>query len=133
MESESKKSSFKIDDKRQFNPDGSERSEGQPNASSSQSSSSVSHEQIESMNNEEVSLSSFIMSLATQGMMQLGEMQAPEGYQVPVDLAHAKQTIDLISMLKEKTKGNQDQFEAKLFEEVLYSLRMSFVKRKGSA
>lgn len=134
MESESKKSSFKIDDKRQFNPDGSERSGAQASSATSQTSSPTNHEHIDSSHSsEDVSLSSFVMSLATQGMMQLGEMQAPEGYSVPVDLVHAKQTIDLISMLKDKTKGNQDAFEEKLFEEVLYSLRIAFVKKKGQA
>ncbi len=140
MESEPKKSAYKVEDKRQFNSDGSDRHNSDASTaakSGGQQDGTLSTDHLEhysqASSQDEVSLSSFIMSLATQGMMQLGEMSAPEGFQVPVDLEHAKQTIDLISMLKEKTKGNQDEFEVKLFEEVLFSLRMAFVKKKGSA
>lgn len=83
-------------------------------------------------NDNEIQFGSFIMSLATQGMMQLGEMPAPDGLQVPVDLNHAKQTIDVLTILREKTKGNLDSFEENLFQEVLHNLRMAYIKKTGT-
>lgn len=79
----------------------------------------------------EIDFSSFIMSLATQGMMQMGEVPAPEGMSIPTDLNAAKQTIDILSMLRIKTKGNLDTFEDQLFEEILHNIRMSYVKKTG--
>jgi hypothetical protein len=76
----------------------------------------------------EIDLSAFVMSLATQALMQLGAMQPPAGVTVPVDHESAKQTIEILSMLKVKTKGNLDKEESKLFDDILHSLRMSYVK-----
>lgn len=76
----------------------------------------------------EINFSSFLISLATQAMMQLGEAPAPDGMSVPVDVTMAKQTIDIISMLREKTKNNLDSFEEQLFEEILHNLRMTYLR-----
>lgn len=76
----------------------------------------------------EINFSSFIISLATQAMMQLGEAPAPDGMDVPVDVVMAKQTIDIISLLREKTRNNLDEFEEKLFEEILHNLRITYIR-----
>ncbi len=76
----------------------------------------------------EINFSSFLISLATQAMMQLGEAPSPDGMSVPVDVAMAKQTIDIISLLREKTRNNLDQFEEQLFEEILHNLRMTYIR-----
>ncbi len=76
----------------------------------------------------EINFSSFIISLATQAMMQLGEAPAPEGMEMAVDVSMAKQTIDIISLLREKTRNNLDQFEEQLFEEILHNLRMTYIR-----
>jgi hypothetical protein len=47
------------------------------------------------------------------------------------NLPLAKQTIDLIGMLKEKTKGNLTSDEEKLMENMLYDLKMRYVKAAG--
>ena len=75
----------------------------------------------------DISFSSLVMSLATQTLMQLGEMGAPEGVSVPVDVEGAKQTIEILSMLSLKTKNNLSKEEAQLLEEVLHNLRVGFV------
>lgn len=72
--------------------------------------------------------SSFVISLATQALMQLGAMEAPAGVNIEVDHHAAKQTIDIISMLKEKTKGNLDSQEENLIEDILHELRMGYVR-----
>ena len=78
----------------------------------------------------EITFSSFAMSLATQALIQLGEMQAPQGLNLPVDRDAAKQTIDILTMLEEKTRGNLDQEESGLMEEILHNLRMSNVRKQ---
>lgn len=79
---------------------------------------------------EEVSFTSFVMSLATQTMVQMGEMQAPAGMEIPVDVESARQTIDILAMLQRKTRGNLSSEEVRFMEEVLHTLRMSYVRRK---
>jgi hypothetical protein len=76
----------------------------------------------------EISFNNFILSLSTSALIQLGEIQDPITKQSAKQLPSAKQTIDLISMLKEKTKGNLSSDEAKILEAILYDLRMRYVK-----
>ncbi len=78
---------------------------------------------------EDVTLTSFIMSLATQTMVQLGEMDPPSGMEIPMDVEAARQTIDIISMLQRKTKGNLSADESRFIVEVLHTLRMSYVRK----
>ena len=73
-----------------------------------------------------VSFSSFIVSLATSAMANLGEGPGSE-----LDLPLAKQTIDLLGVLKDKTDGNLDDEEARLLEAVLYETRMKFMEKSG--
>ena len=78
---------------------------------------------------EDVTLTSFIMSLATQTMVQLGEMDPPTGMEIPMDVEAARQTVDIISMLQRKTKGNLSADESRFIVEVLHTLRMSYVRK----
>lgn len=75
-----------------------------------------------------VSFSSFIVSLATSAMGHLGE-----GPGSTVDLPMARQTIDLLGVLKDKTAGNLDDEETKLLEAVLYETRMKFMEKGGTS
>lgn len=77
-----------------------------------------------------VTFSSFIVSLAHQALWQLGAVPPPPGMDIPVDRVAAKQTIDILSLLEEKTKGNLDPMEARLVQEVLHELRINFVKMR---
>jgi hypothetical protein len=61
----------------------------------------------------------------------LGEIQDPFTQKSAKNLPSAKQTIDLIGMLKEKTKGNLTPEEEKVIDYVLYDLRMRYVKAAG--
>jgi len=79
----------------------------------------------------EINFINFIFSLSTSALIQLGEIQDPLTQQQVKDLPLAKQTIDLIGMLREKTKGNLTPDEEKLIETVLYDLRMRYVKATG--
>ena len=80
-----------------------------------------------------VSFASFVVSIASSAMVNLGEVPDPVSKQRSVNLAMARQTIDLLGVLEEKTRGNLDEEEAKLLETILYDLRMRFVEKRGPA
>ena len=79
----------------------------------------------------EIDFTNFILSLSTSALIQLGEIQDPFTQKSAKNLPLAKQTIDLIGMLNEKTKGNLSPDEEKVLEYVLYDLRMRYVKAAG--
>ena len=132
-EEKSSSTGFKVSDKRRFDDQGNTRddasSEAAPSASGESPTAGPTRRQ--SAQSVEINFSSFVISLATSAMMQLGEMQVPPGMSVPVDPAAARQTIDLLTMLEQKTKGNLDAEEARLLEELLHALRMSYVKHSA--
>jgi len=76
----------------------------------------------------EVNFSSFLLSLSSSSLLHLGEIADPQSGEKKKDLALAKQSIDIISLLRDKTKGNLTQEEEKLMDHLLYDLRMRFVK-----
>jgi len=79
----------------------------------------------------EITFINFIFSLSTSALIQLGEIQDPITQKQSKNLPLAKQTIDLIGMLKEKTKGNLTLEEEKFIDNVLFDLRMRYVKAVG--
>ena len=76
----------------------------------------------------EISFINLIFSLSTSVLIQLGEIQDPITQQLAKNLPLAKQTIDLIGMLEEKTRGNLTSDEGKVLENILYDLRMRYIK-----
>jgi len=72
--------------------------------------------------------STFVLSLATSAQMHMGLLQNPATGKQERNLDLAKQTIDLIGMLQDKTKGNLSDQESKLIEQVLYELRLVYVE-----
>jgi len=75
----------------------------------------------------EVSFERFIASLYMSALMQLGLVHEQGGMPV-VDLIGARQTIDTLGMLADKTKGNLNTVEDNLMQNVLYELRMAYVE-----
>ena len=76
-----------------------------------------------------VDFSTFVLSLGTTALYQLGVMSDPaSGDVADPDPLIAQQTIDTLEMLCEKTRGNLDEEERKLIESLLYELRMRFVE-----
>ena len=76
----------------------------------------------------EVNFSSFLLSLSSSTLLHLGEIADPQSGEKKKELALAKQSIDIIVLLKDKTKGNLTQEEEKLLDHLLYDLRMRFVE-----
>jgi hypothetical protein len=79
----------------------------------------------------EISFANLILSLSTSALIQLGEIQDPVSQKSEKNLPLAKQTVDLISLLQQKTIGNLTPDEEKLMESVLYDLRIRYVKATG--
>ena len=78
------------------------------------------------------SLAMLISTFYSQAMMALGVMPNPTTGEKGTDLQMAKHFIDTLEMLEVKTKGNTDEEENKMFEEVLHLLRMAYVGAKKS-
>ncbi len=76
-----------------------------------------------------VDFSTFVLSLGTAALYQLGVMSNPEtGETAEPDPLIAQQTIDTLEMLRDKTRGNLEEEERKLIDSLLYELRMRFVE-----
>lgn len=71
-----------------------------------------------------VSFSSFVVGLATSAMGHLGEGPASS-----MNLELARNTIDVLGILKEKTEGNLDDEEQRLLDTLLYETRLKFVEK----
>lgn len=76
-----------------------------------------------------ISFSQFIMSLATNAFIFMGITPHPETGETITDLVSAHQTIDILGMLREKTKGNLTEEEEKFFDNILAQLRLTFVQK----
>jgi len=79
----------------------------------------------------EVDFSYFLVSLSSSALFHLGEIADPQTGQKSKDLPLAKHSIDIIAMLKEKTKGNLTEEEDKALESILTDLRWRYVKAAG--
>jgi len=77
----------------------------------------------------QIDFATFILSLSHSALMHLGEAPDPETNKLEVSLPLAKQNIDLLGLLEEKTKGNLTGDEERLLAQVLFDLRMRFVEK----
>jgi hypothetical protein len=75
-----------------------------------------------------IDFSTFVLSLSTSALYQMGLVNGPDGAAVAEpDLIMARQTIDTLKMLRAKTNGNLDEAEVKLIDNLLYELHSHFV------
>jgi len=79
----------------------------------------------------EINFPTFIFSLNSSALLNLGAIEDPGTGQKAKNLLLAKQTIDILGMLEEKTTGNLTDDEAAMLKNILYELRMLYVKEKG--
>ncbi len=73
--------------------------------------------------------SSFLLSLATTALVHLGEVSDPAGGRGHTNLDAAKQMVEILSMLQEKTEGNRNPEENRLLDDILYELRMKILTK----
>lgn len=145
-QAEIEESRFKVSDRRKFNAEGdpvvTSREEVRPSSSQETPADSVESSTIETPHSgparqtsgeQEIDFSGFLLSLATSAMAHLGELPDPTTGQKREDLKAAHQMIDIISMLKDKTKGNLETDEQRLIDDVLYELRMKYLKKTNAA
>ena len=79
----------------------------------------------------EINFSTFVFSLNASALVHLGAMPDPSTGKTDKNLDLGKQTIDIIAMLEEKTKGNLTSDEEQLLKNTLYDLRMRYIREKG--
>jgi hypothetical protein len=114
MNAPNEESGFKVVDRRRVDESGESRetTEARPTADPAQGP---------------ITFSLFLQSLGHQCLMSMGIIPWPDG-ETRQNLDHARETIDVLSILHEKTTGNLTASEQRFFDSVLYELRVTFVK-----
>jgi hypothetical protein len=78
----------------------------------------------------EINFPTFVASLNASALLHLGAIEDPSTGKKDKDLPMAKQTIDILNMLQEKTSGNLSKEEEDMLKNILYDLRIMYVKEK---
>ena len=78
----------------------------------------------------EINFATFVASLNASTLLHLGAIEDPSSGTKNKNLPLAKQTIDILSMLQEKTSGNLSEEEENMLKNILYDLRIMYVKEK---
>ncbi|RME55938.1 MAG: DUF1844 domain-containing protein, partial [Deltaproteobacteria bacterium] len=73
----------------------------------------------------------FLLSLQSAALFHLGILPDPQSGKREVNLPQAKQTIDILGILEEKTKGNLTKEEEEILTRILTDLRLTYVKVQG--
>ncbi|MBM4300299.1 MAG: DUF1844 domain-containing protein [Deltaproteobacteria bacterium] len=79
----------------------------------------------------EITFSSLLFSLSSSAFVHLGAIPDPNTGKVEKNLPLVKQTIDLLGLLRNKTRNNLTAEEENLFDHLLYDLRMAYVREVG--
>ncbi len=98
-----------------------------PAAQTTSATSSTEPSQAQAPPTPPVTFSSFVISLGSSSLMLMGEQLDPAQAPIPVNLPQAKEIIDLLSVLENKTKGNLTPDEQTVLRDMLYALRMKYV------
>ena len=135
MEEKKKDSGFVVKDKRLFDESGKERPQEEAQSSAAEEKPKV-HESPRTEPKQEsdypqVTFTNFVLSLSTSALFHFGDFPDPEGGKTEKNLPAAKQTIDILDMLNDKTKGNLNENENNLIQGALYELKMRYVKEKA--
>jgi len=152
---ENKEPAFKVQDRRRFSSEGEAKAESEESAErvevpplNSSATASPNREEVTRPSSAksaaasarpepnrgggapapELTFAAFVWSLSEQALAALGEIPDPATGQVSHDLIMAQQMIDIIIMLRDKTRGNLDQHEQTLVQEILSTLQMKYVE-----
>ena len=144
MPEREKKEPIKVTDRRSFTLEGERRApEGTETSSSDASGNSPGTSNVQGEgfelrrppqpgappSTQAVDFSSFILSLTSTAFIHLGEMEDPVTHKVEVHLEAARQMIDIIDMLHQKTRGNLDPQEEEFISGVLFELKMRYADK----
>jgi hypothetical protein len=138
------KKDFVVKDRRIFAQDGDEKKEAdeekeekiapvtdQEAARQEFQEQATAGDQEEEAQFPEINFPTFIASLNASALLHLGVIEDPASGQKTKNLPMAKQTIDILSMLESKTEGNLTKEEENMLKNILYDLRILFVKEKS--
>ncbi|MFQ6091760.1 MAG: DUF1844 domain-containing protein [bacterium] len=84
-------------------------------------------EETSSMDTKSILFKQLVLSFQASAMQQMGKLMNPFTQKIERNMSQAQMSIDMLDMLKEKTKGNLTEEEARLIEGVLFELRMNYV------
>jgi hypothetical protein len=127
---EPQNSEFKVSDRRRFSTEGEPLDPAEEKQARSESPVSPEADQAGRYDGPPLPEASFdllVISLGMQARMELSQAPGPEG--PPPNLDLARHTIDLLSVLQQKTKGNLTLEESRLLENTLTELRFRYVQR----
>jgi hypothetical protein len=138
MEESEQEQEFKVTDRRRFTPEGEtkEHKADKEKESTAEQPPPVEaaeeHVEQEQPKREQppppIDFTGFVVSLSHTALFQLGLIKIPGAEEPKKDLQGARQTIDLLALLQEKTKGNLTEQETRVLTESLFQLRMAFVE-----
>ena len=126
MEDRDDKPGFTVTDRRRFTDEAAAR-EADANAAETPERDSAATTSPGPSDLEPVTFSTFVLGLSTQALLHLGEIESPLAGKVERDLGAAKDIIDVLGVLREKTRNNLEQAEERLLDSILYDLRMRYV------
>ena len=134
MEEKKKDSGFVVKDKRHFGESTEDSPQEETKKTAAEEKQDKTENSRQTQDNENnyplVNFTNFVLSLSTSALFHFGDFPETEGGAPQKNLPAAKQTIDILDMLNEKTKGNLDKNESSLIQGVLYELKMRYVKEK---
>jgi len=125
MDDQQEKPGFRVSDRRRFTDTGESRETTESAAGTAAASASPGAPDRAA---EPVTFSTFVLGLSTQALLHLGEIESPLAGKVERDLVAAKDIIDVLGILREKTRNNLEQPEEHLLDSILYDLRMRYVE-----
>jgi hypothetical protein len=117
---------FTVKDRRRFDESGNERPDAEEAPRETAETKAAFQAAAPSGSLPAIDFVTFVLSLSTSAMVHLGEAPAPDGSSAK-NLELARQTIDILGMLEDKTKGNLSNEEAKLLQQLLCDLRLRYV------
>lgn len=78
---------------------------------------------------QNINFSTFILSLGSSALILLGDVEDPIKREKGQNLSQAREMIDLLALLEEKTKGNLSREEEAILSDLLFDLRMRYVEK----
>lgn len=138
-EEEKKEGGFQVKDRRRFNADGTAKEGAPPEEATVKAAPAPTPKPNPTQPKPEagprapspegeINFPTFVLSLASSIQISLGLVPHPATGRPQMNLAAAKQSIDILGMLETKTKGNLTPDEAHLLQQVLFELRMQYVE-----
>ncbi len=137
--SEEKGKGFVVKDRRAFTPEAEPSPEAKPEKKPEEKPKGDPRKPAEPAGTEapkprpplpEINFPTFVASLNASALVHLGAIEDPVSGQREKDLPMAKQTIDILSLLQQKTAGNLTPDEDSLLKSILYDLRMLYVRER---